>query len=152
MSSSVQAPGRIVVGVDGSPSSRAALAWAVRQAGLTGACVEAVIAWHAPAMSGAAPFGPEVLNDWDYSGWARDTLTHVIKQMVDPDGPVRVSGTVREGNAAQVLLEAANGADLLVVGSRGHGGFAEALLGSVGQACVHHGQCPVVIVRGPKAG
>jgi len=53
-----------------------------------------------------------------------------------------------EGTPAQVLLEAADGADLLVVGSRGHGGFAEALLGSVSEACVHHAQCPVVIVRG----
>jgi nucleotide-binding universal stress UspA family protein len=152
MSSIDQAPRRIVVGVDGSPSSSAALAWAVRQAGLTGACVEAVIAWHAPAMSGAAPFGPGVLDDWDYGAWAANALTGVIKQTVDPDGPVRVSATVREGNTAQVLLEAANGADLLVVGSRGHGGFAEAMLGSVGQACVHHAQCPVVIVREPKAG
>jgi nucleotide-binding universal stress UspA family protein len=150
MSSSDQAPGRIVVGVDGSPSSSAALAWAVRQAGLTGASVEAVIAWHAPAMAGAAPFGPGVREDWDYGEWAASALTRVIKQTVDPDGPVRVSATVREGNVAQVLLEAANGADLLVVGSRGHGGFAEALLGSVGQACVHHAQCPVVIVRDPK--
>jgi nucleotide-binding universal stress UspA family protein len=152
MSSSDQTPGRIAVGVDGSPPSKAALPWAVRQARLTGACVEAVIAWHAPAMSGAAPFGPGVLEDWDYGDWARSALTQVIKQTVDPDGPVSVSAAVREGNAAQVLLEAANGADLLVVGSRGHGGFAEALLGSVGQACVHHAQCPVVIVRGPKSG
>jgi len=152
MSSIDQTAGRIVVGVDGSPSSSAALAWAVRQAALTGAAVEAVSAWHAPAMSGAAPFGPGVLNDWDYGEWAASALAHAIEQTVDPAGPVRVSATVREGNAAQVLLEAANGAELLVVGSRGHGGLAEALLGSVGQACVHHAPCPVVIVRGPNAG
>jgi nucleotide-binding universal stress UspA family protein len=152
MSSSDETSGRIVVGVDGSPSSSAALAWAVRQAEVSGACVEAVIAWHAPAMSGAAPFGPGVLDDWDYGEWARSALSHVIRQTVDPDGPVRVIATVREGNTAQVLLEAATRADLLVVGSRGHGRFAEAMLGSVGQACVHHAQCPVVIVREPKAG
>jgi nucleotide-binding universal stress UspA family protein len=63
--------------------------------------------------------------------------------------PVKVSSTVREGNAAQVLLEASHDADLLVVGSRGHGGFTEALLGSVSQACAHHARCPVVIVREP---
>ena len=57
---------------------------------------------------------------------------------------------VREGNAAQVLLDAAQGADLLVVGSRGHGGFTEALLGSVSQHCVHHAQCPIVIVRADR--
>jgi nucleotide-binding universal stress UspA family protein len=53
-----------------------------------------------------------------------------------------------EGNPAQVLLDASAGADLLVVGSRGHGGFASALLGSVSQHCVHHADCPVVIIRG----
>ena len=55
---------------------------------------------------------------------------------------------VVEGNAAQVLLDALDGADLLVVGSRGHGGFTEALLGSVSQHCVHHARCPVVVIRG----
>jgi len=145
--------GRIVVGVDGSPHSKAALAWAVRQAGLTGASVEAVIAWHYPAMFGAAPFGPTgPLETADFGEWAASVLADAIKETVDPDAPVKVSATVREGNSAQVLLEAADGADLLVVGSRGHGGFAEALLGSVSQACVHHAQCPVVIVRGRKAG
>jgi len=66
---------------------------------------------------------------------------------VDPDGPVKVSSVVREGNSARVLLDAADGAELLVVGSQGHGGFTEALLGSVSQACVHHARCPVVIIR-----
>ena len=151
--SSEQTPGRIVVGVDSSPSSRAALAWAVRQAGLTGATVEAVTAWHHPVMAGGVPIGLTGEPDnSDYREWAASALNQTIKQTVGPDGPVRVSATVREGNAAQVLVEAADGADLLVVGSRGHGGFAEALLGSVGQACVHHAECPVVIVRGPKAG
>ena len=62
-------------------------------------------------------------------------------------GNVQVRAQAREGNAAQVLIDAAAGADLLVVGSRGHGGFTEALLGSVSQHCVHHAQCPVVIFR-----
>lgn len=60
---------------------------------------------------------------------------------------VKIQPTVRQGNAAQVLLEDAKGAELLVVGSRGHGGFTEALLGSVGQHCVHHATCPVVVIR-----
>jgi len=63
---------------------------------------------------------------------------------------VHVSAQVREGDAAQILIAAAAGADLLVVGSRGHGGFTEALLGSVSQHCVHHAPCPVVIVRDNK--
>jgi nucleotide-binding universal stress UspA family protein len=144
-----QAP-RIVVGVDGSPSSRAALVWAVRQAELTGASVEAVIAWHYPVLVGGVPFAPMgAVYTADYGEFAATVLNGVLLETVDPDGPVKVSSTVREGNAAQVLLEASVGADLLVVGSRGHGGFTEAMLGSVSQACVHHARCPVVIVRAP---
>jgi nucleotide-binding universal stress UspA family protein len=145
--------GRIVVGVDGSSSSKAALAWAVEQAGLTGSSVEAVIAWHYPVMVGGIPFAPiGVIDSPDYGDFAGQVLSDVIGATVDPDGPVTVSSVVREGSAAQVLLEAANGAEMLVVGSRGHGGFAEALLGSVSQACVHHAACPVVIIRAAKSG
>jgi nucleotide-binding universal stress UspA family protein len=145
-----QEPGRrIVVGVDGSPSSKAALAWAVSQAELTGASVEAIIAWHYPVMVGGVPFAPiGVLDTPDYGDFATKVISDTVRETVDPDGPVKVSTTVREGNAAQVLLDASHGADLLVVGSRGHGGFTEALLGSVSQACVHHAWCPVVIIRG----
>lgn len=145
--------GRIVVGVDGSPSSKAALAWAVEQATLTGASVEAVIAWHYPVMVAGIPFAPiGVIDSNDYGDFATKVISDVIGATVDPDGPVKVSSVVREGNAARVLLEAARGADLLVVGSRGHGGFAEAMLGSVSQACVHHARCPVVIIRAAKGG
>jgi nucleotide-binding universal stress UspA family protein len=141
---------RIVVGVDGSPSSKAALAWAVRQAEETGSSVEAAIAWHYPVMVGGVPFAPiGALDTADYSAFAATVLRDAIRETVDADGPAKVSSTVREGNAAQVLLDLAAGAELLVVGSRGHGGFAEALLGSVSQACVHHACCPVVIVREP---
>ena len=140
--------GRIVVGVDGSPSSKAALAWAVEQAGLTSASVEAVISWHYPIMAGGVPFAPiAVAENADFGGFAALVLTDAIAKTVDPDGPVKISSVVREGNAAQVLLDVAKGAELLVVGSRGHGGFTEALLGSVSQACVHHARCPVVIIR-----
>jgi len=138
---------RIVVGVDGSPSSKAALAWAVRQAERTGGTVEAVIAWHYPVVLGT-PFGPaSVLPETDFAEVAARVLSQVVSETADPAGPVKVSSMVREGNPAQVLLDAAQGADLLVVGSRGHGGFTEALLGSVSQHCVHHAQCPIVIVR-----
>ena len=102
---------RIVVGVDGSPSSMKALHWAIGQAKLTGAEVEA----HAQ-VGGIAP-------------------------------DVVVEPLVVQGHAADVLVRAAEGADLLVVGSRGHGGFAEMLLGSVSQHCVHHAPCPVLILR-----
>jgi nucleotide-binding universal stress UspA family protein len=148
---SEQTSGRIVVGVDGSASSRAALAWAVGQARLTGDSIEAVIAWHYPAMVSGIPFMPTGdLEGSDFGGFAATVVSDAINEMVDPAEPVKVSSTVLEGNAAQVLLEMAGGADLLVVGSRGHGGFTEALLGSVSQACVHHARCPVVIIRAPS--
>ncbi len=139
---------RIVVGVDGSASSKQALAWAIQQAELTGATVEAVMAWHYPIAFGGAPYAPIGMMDADFAGTASRVLSAAVSETIDPAGPVKVSSTVREGNAPQILIEAAEGADLLVVGSRGHGGFTEALLGSVSQHCVHHARCPVVIVRG----
>jgi nucleotide-binding universal stress UspA family protein len=151
MSEQQESVRRIVVGVDGSSSSKTALAWAVRQAELTGASVEAVIAWHYPAMAGGVLFGPTGdTYTADYGEFAATALNGAVAESVDPEGPVKVSLTVREGSAPQVLLDASAGADLLVVGSRGHGGFTEALLGSVSQACVHHARCPVVIVRAPS--
>jgi nucleotide-binding universal stress UspA family protein len=143
---------RVVVGVDGSGSSKAALAFAVGQAELTNATVEAVIAWEYPisfAGAGYAPVGSVLDTDWAEN--AERVLGEAISETVDPASKIKVSATVGEGNPARILLEAAEGADLLVVGSRGHGGFTEALLGSVSQHCVHHAQCPVVIVRGGKA-
>jgi nucleotide-binding universal stress UspA family protein len=150
MSEQQESGRRIVVGVDGSPSSKSALAWAVRQAEVTGATVEAVIAWHYPVMAGGVPFAPVRALDTasDVGAYAANVLTDAVREIVAPDGPVKVSLTVRKGNAARVLLDICNGAELLVVGSRGHGGFTEALLGSVSQACVYHARCPVVIVRG----
>jgi len=148
MSSDRQEAGRIVVGVDGSDSSKAALAWAVRQAGLTGASVEAVIAWHYPVIVGGMPYAPvAMLQSSDFGRQAATILSHAVSAVIPPDSPVKISNTVREGNAAQVLLDVSGDADLLVVGSRGHGGFAEALLGSVSQHCVHHARCPIVIIR-----
>jgi nucleotide-binding universal stress UspA family protein len=151
MSEAVQsgADRRIVVGVDGSGSSKEALAWAIQQAELTGATVEAVIAWHYPIAFAGGPYAPiGSATDADVAGTAERVLSAAISETVDPAVTVKVSSTVREGNAPKILIEAADGADLLVVGSRGHGGFTEALLGSVSQHCVHHARCPVVIVRG----
>jgi nucleotide-binding universal stress UspA family protein len=139
---------RIVAGVDGSASAREALRWAIRQAELTSASVDAVTAWEYPAAYGGygmAPVG--VADDVDFAGFAEKTVTEEVAAAAGPDSPVAVRTQVAEGSPAGVLLAAAEGADLLVVGSRGHGGFAEALLGSVGQHCVHHARCPVVVVR-----
>jgi nucleotide-binding universal stress UspA family protein len=147
MTTEPEAGRRIVVGVDGSASSKAALAWAARQARLTGATVEAIIAWEYPATYGyAMPAAPEI--NYNYEQVAADVVADTIAEICGEAEPVKVISRVVEGNAAQVLLDASAGAELLVVGSRGHGGFFEALLGSVGQHCVHHATCPVVVIRG----
>ena len=140
---------RIVVGVDGSVPSKAALAWAVKQARLTGAAVEAVIAWEFPATYGYPVLVPSGL---DYAGIAAEVVADAIAEVSSPGEPVKIRSIVAEGSPAQVLLDASAGAELLVVGSRGHGGFTEALLGSVGQHCVHHATCPVVVIRDSVTG
>ena len=131
---------KIVVGVDGSPQSEHALRWAAEQARLTGGELHAVIAWQLPASYGFAA----VYDDVDWAGDAREILDRTIKAALgDDDG---VHRHVREGHPAAVLVDAAESADLLVVGSRGPGGFAGLLLGSVSRHVVAHAACPVVVV------
>ena len=138
--------GRIVVGVDKSDSAKAALAWAVRQAGLTGAEVDAVAAWLPPVQFGWAPpyEGPGIREA------AEAALDEAIADVQLEALGVVIHPVIVRDNPARALLDAAKDADLLVVGSRGHSGFTEALLGSVGQHCVHHARCPVVVVRAPR--
>jgi nucleotide-binding universal stress UspA family protein len=137
----------IVVGVDGSPSSIEALEWAISQAALTGASIEAVIAWHFPNS-----YGVPLPDNADYSALAAETLDKAITTARNArpgarESAVGITTYVAEGHAAQILLDRARHASLLVVGSRGHGGFSEALLGSVSQHIVHHAPCPVVVIR-----
>jgi nucleotide-binding universal stress UspA family protein len=135
---------RIVVGVDGSVPSKAALSWAVEQGRRTGAVVEAVIAWEFPA-----PYGYSVpVSDVNWEQLAKQAVSDAVAAVADDAAPVKISYKVVEGNAAQVLLDESAEADLLVVGNRGHSGFVEALLGSTSQHCVQHATCPVVIVGG----
>ncbi len=136
--------GRIVAGVDGSASSKAALRWAIRQAKLTGGSVDAVIAWRYPSGYGWAPV-PD--GGADLASEAQRTLIKALTEVSGLEPEVPVHPLVTEGHAAEVLLRAARGADLLVVGSRGHGGFTSGLLGSVGMHCVLHAHCPVLVVR-----
>lgn len=141
---------RIVAGVDGSPPSVNALRWAVREAKLTGATLDAVIAWEFPIAAGGMGWAPTSgIDDTDYSELAAKALNAAIAE-VSPPPEVHIRQVVVEGNAAQVLLDAAADADLLVVGNRGHGSFADALIGSVSVRCLHHAHCPVVVVRTPK--
>ncbi|MGW1893194.1 universal stress protein [Streptomyces sp. NPDC002004] len=135
---------RVVVGVDGSPSSHAALRWAVRYAGQTGGTVEAVAAFELPASYGWS--APAVDADFDEES-ATLALTEELQQVLGSDGSARVRTYVVRGNPAEVLINFSEGAEAVVVGSRGRGGFARALLGSVSQHVAQHASCPVVIVR-----
>jgi nucleotide-binding universal stress UspA family protein len=135
---------RIVVGVDGSESSRDALRWALRQAELAGEQLEAVIAWEYPSAYGWV-MPPGDIDDTERA--AENCLNEALNDVLGGPVPDHVHTRVRQGNAARVLLDECKGADLLVVGSRGHGGFAGVLLGSVGQHCVSHATCPVVVIR-----
>ncbi|MCX4755740.1 universal stress protein [Kitasatospora purpeofusca] len=138
----------VVVGVDGSPSSAAALRWALEFARLSGSPVEALAAWDYPPLSGwglSIP-GPEIEEA------ARLALADAVKKETDTTRPpVPVRQRTEYGHPADVLLEASRRARLLVVGTRGLGGFAGTLLGSVSRHCVEHAHCPVVVVRGTPA-
>jgi nucleotide-binding universal stress UspA family protein len=142
-------PGGIVVGVDGSESASKALEWAIAEAHLRTAPLRIVTAWHVPMGAYGAPgFTPAV------SPPIRQSVSEEAGRVGDDAvrraenaGLEQVDHVVQEGQAAGILTEAAQDADLLVVGSRGHGGFVGLLLGSVGQQCAHHASCPVVVVR-----
>jgi nucleotide-binding universal stress UspA family protein len=138
---------RIVVGIDGSPPSVEAVRWAIKQAELTGASVDAVSAWQYPASTGAYGWAPQSgFDNIDFEGLTAEALRNVIEQ-VSPPASVTLRQLVVEGNPAQVLLDAAADADLLVVGSRGHGAFTDALIGSVSERCVRHAHCPVLVMH-----
>lgn len=138
--------GRIVVGVDGSDSSIKALHWAVRQAELTGATVEAVNSWEYPATSWASMM-PGMPEDFDPQALATVSLTEALEEALGAEGAAAVSKVVIIGNPAQALLDRAKGADLLVVGARGHTGLKATLLGSVSLHVTQHAPCPVTVVR-----
>jgi nucleotide-binding universal stress UspA family protein len=140
----------IVVGVDGSESARAALAWALAEARLRRDVVRVVCAWHVPAAAYGAPgFVPPVDGGLDasFERAAGQAMEETLDALADAVEGVEVEREIAHGAAAGVLIKAARGADLLVVGSRGRGGFAGLLLGSVSQQSAQHAPCPVVIVR-----
>ncbi len=138
----------VVVGVDGSEQSKLALRWAVDYAKTTGARVRAVIAWRWPISIVVTLPVAEVLDPQEQ---ALKTLNAVVAEVLGdgPRGPddVEVKVQAHYGSAVPVLLDEASRAALLVVGSRGHGGFHGLLLGSTGEHCVRHASCPVVVVR-----
>jgi len=138
----------VIVGVDGSPSSRCALEWAVAIARARGAALRVVTAWQYPAMAGG-PLGPSALSSpEEMERSVRDTVQPLVDEVCDAwSGDVEIQ--VVGGPAANALLRAAadNDAAMIVVGARGLGGFEGLLLGSVSQQCLEYATCPVVIIR-----
>lgn len=141
----------IVVGIDGSAGSQEALRFAAAEARLRKAKLKLVSAWTLTYV--AAPIGmmapiddallPELQDN------ARAVLDHAAAKVLGDVTDIEIEKAIAEGSPAQVLVDAAQGADLLVAGTRGHGGFAGLLLGSVSQQIAHHAPCPIVIV--PRA-
>jgi nucleotide-binding universal stress UspA family protein len=139
---------KIVVGVDGSKHSDRALAWAIEEAKLRRARLQVVSVWHVPALVYGGPgFAPQLDSAVDdaFKEVAEESALAAARTAREVD--VDVEMDVEHGQAVEKLLEAAADADMLVVGSRGHGGFAGLMLGSVSSQCAHHAPCPLVIVR-----
>ena len=138
---------RVVVGIDGSACSAEALSWATEYVELTDAVLEAITTWEWPHTYGVAlvvPLG------YDPEADARRVLDETLRSVRDLHPDIRIAPVVVQGHPAPALVEASREADLLVVGSRGHGEFAGMLLGSVSEHCVTNAHCPVVVVRGPR--
>jgi nucleotide-binding universal stress UspA family protein len=142
----------VVVGVDGSPESVAALAWAGRYAAATGARVRAMLAWHYPGAVGGPPteVAPEAIRG-QTEEQMRDSLGESVAAAFPGGAPAGLESTLAYGHAAEVLIEASKDADLLVVGSRGHRAFTGMLVGSVSLHCVTGAFCPVVVIRNTGA-
>lgn len=137
----------IVVGVDGSEPSLKALRWAAQQARLTGATLRVLTTWEVATGTGWVPTFPV---DYDPQAVARQALDEAVTETLGADPDVAVERIVKEGHAAPVLLAAAKDADLLVVGSHGHGAFAGMLIGSVSEHLVRHAPCAIVVVHCDK--
>lgn len=141
------ATGEIVVGVDGSPQSRQALRWAAQLAATFGAPITVVTAWEYPTVYGVAT----PLTSWNPEDDMRQVQDQVIAGVFGDDPPRDLGRVLQPGSTAHVLLQASEDALMLVVGSRGHGGFTGLLLGSVSAAVAEHASCPVLIVHGDQA-
>jgi nucleotide-binding universal stress UspA family protein len=144
--------GRIVVGVDDSEQAATALRWALAEGSLRQATVEVVHTWSPPVS--ALPFGATLVVPIDESAIdaaARSHVEQIVAAAVaaTPGPGPAVQVTILPGTPSQALVEVAEGADLLVVGSHGRTGFSRMVLGSVAMAVVHHAPCPVVVVRTP---
>jgi nucleotide-binding universal stress UspA family protein len=134
----------VVVGVDGSGGGQAALRYAIDEARRRGATLRIVGVWNLPSAAYMAVPLPVDFSD-DCEKAAQTSIDRTIEAVGKPtDVPVEI--VVRQGQPAGVLVRESKTADVLVVGTRGLGGFREMLLGSVSQGCVHHALCPVIVV------
>jgi nucleotide-binding universal stress UspA family protein len=132
----------IVVGMDGSPASRMALRWALRQAAHSGAAVEAVMAWERRGARGSVVWEPESIRRHP----ARELHAMVQEARSDVPGAPDVVEVTVTGDAADSLVRATHRADMLVLGSRGQERPAEALVGDVAATCMRHAHCPTVVI------
>lgn len=133
---------RVVVGVDGSESSIDALRYAARLADAFGAPLEAVITWLYPRYT-----DPTIIPESSFEQQATAVLDAAVVRAFGDEVPEGLARTVLPGPAARTLIDLSGSSGMLVVGSRGHGGFAGILLGSVSAACAEHAHCPVVVVH-----
>ena len=138
---------RIVVGYDGSPSAGAAALYAAQLAPLMDADLRLVVAWKSPLSIGGFP-----LSGWSQESTAQRSAGSVGRKLFEGEPPEWYSACAIEGDTARVLIEDSAGSSMLVVGSRGHGGIAGRLLGSVSAECAAHAACPVLITHGPGPG
>jgi nucleotide-binding universal stress UspA family protein len=135
---------RIVVGIDGSAASIDALGWAGRQAHLTHSTLEMIMTWDWPATLGWAMYLPE---GYDPSEGMPEILSKAAGDLRTTYPDIEITTRVVQGHPAPLLVEASKGADLLVVGSRGHGEFVGMLIGSVSEYCATYAHCPVLVHR-----
>lgn len=137
--------GRIVVGVDGSNGSIEALDWAIGQAGLTGSTLEIVIAWDWPGNYG---WNLPLSGGYDPEAEARKLVDSLALETRKSHPTMNIRVRSEHGYPGPALVAASEGADLLVVGCRGHGEFVGMLVGSVSEYCATKAHCPVVVYRG----
>jgi nucleotide-binding universal stress UspA family protein len=161
MTSGPPGTGTVVVGIDGSPGADDALAWALAEARLRHAPLRVVHAWmfgYVGGSSSGVPFWGGSFDSYTAQGLdigelhraAEELVERAIAGLGDDAEGVEIEGRAVQGAAAEALIESVTPEDLLVVGSRGHGGFTDLLLGSVSLQCVHHATCPVVVVHPSK--
>ena len=147
MASDGEAGQVVVVGVDGSDPSVAALSWAGRYSAATGATVQAMHIWHYPTSAGLPPgVAPPQVTDEVKANQRKELGEAIDKAHLDP--AAHVEARLAYGHPAQVLIDESKTASLIVLGYKGHGGFTGMLTGSVSLQVVHHAECPVVVVRG----